>query len=142
MSSVNFNLEENGYNVEQVNQYIEMLQQEYENAVAWGEEMEAKYEKLKNDLTEQGLCFTIDEDNQSEVVKEVFDKLTRTIEKVKSDASARADAIVNQAKDEAAGIVRRAKENSVEIRTENMTIMKNLKSISEMIEVILEKGIQ
>ncbi len=142
MSSVSFNLEENGYNVEQVNQYIEMLQQEYENAVAWGEEMEAKYEKLKEDLTEQGICFTIDEDNQSEVVKEVFDKLTRTIEKVKSDASARADAIVNQAKDEAAGIVRRAKENSVEIRTENMTIMKNLKSISEMIEVILEKGIQ
>ncbi len=142
MSSVNFNLEENGYNVEQVNQYIEMLQQEYENAVAWGEEMEAKYEKLKTDLTEQGLCFTIDEDNQSEVVKEVFDKLTRTIEKVKADASARADAIVTQAKDEAAGIVRRAKENSVEIRTENMTIMKNLKSISEMIEVILEKGIQ
>ncbi len=142
MSSVNFNLEENGYNVEQVNQYIEMLQQEYENAVAWGEEMEAKYEKLKTDLTEQGLCFTIDEDNQSEVVKEVFDKLTRTIEKVKTDASARADAIVTQAKDEAAGIVRRAKENSVEIRTENMTIMKNLKSISEMIEVILEKGIQ
>ncbi|MEE1320585.1 MAG: DivIVA domain-containing protein [Acutalibacteraceae bacterium] len=142
MSSVNFNLEENGYNVEQVNQYIEMLQQEYENAVAWGEEMEAKYEKLKTDLTEQGICFTIDEDNQSEVVKEVFDKLTRTIEKVKADASARADAIVTQAKDEAAGIVRRAKENSVEIRTENMTIMKNLKSISEMIEVILEKGIQ
>lgn len=142
MSSVNFNLEENGYNVEQVNQYIEMLQQEYENAVAWGEEMEAKYEKLKADLTDQGICFTIDEDNQSEVVKEVFDKLTRTIEKVKADASARADAIVTQAKDEAAGIVRRAKENSVEIRTENMTIMKNLKSISEMIEVILEKGIQ
>lgn len=142
MSSVNFNLEENGYNVEQVNQYIEMLQQEYENAVAWGEEMEAKYEKLKTDLTEQGICFTIDEDNQSEVVKEVFDKLTRTIEKVKADASTRADAIVTQAKDEAAGIVRRAKENSVEIRTENMTIMKNLKSISEMIEVILEKGIQ
>jgi len=142
MSSVNFNLEENGYNVEQVNQYIEMLQQEYENAVAWGEEMEAKYEKLKEDFIEQGIFFTIDEDNQSEVVKEVFDKLTRTIEKVKSDASARADAIVTQAKDEAAGIVRRAKENSVEIRTENMTIMKNLKSISEMIEVILEKGIQ
>ncbi len=142
MSSVNFNLEENGYNVEQVNQYIEMLQQEYENAVAWGEEMEARYEKLRTDLTEQGICFTIDEDNQSEVVKEVFDKLTRTIEKVKADASARADAIVTQAKDEAAGIVRRAKENSVEIRTENMTIMKNLRSISEMIEVILEKGIQ
>ncbi len=142
MSSVNFNLEENGYNVEQVNQYIEMLQQEYENAVAWGEEMEARYEKLKADLTEQGVCVTIDEDNQSEVVKEVFNKLTRTIEKVKADADARAEDIVAQAKDEAAAIVRRAKENSIEIRTENITIMKNLKSISDMIGVILEKGIQ
>lgn len=142
MSSVNFNLEENGYNIEQVNQYIEMLQQEYENAVAWGEEMEANYEKLKTDLEEQGVYFTIDENNQSEVVKEVFQKLTRTIEKVKADAEARADEIVLQAKDEAATIVRRAKENSVEIRTENITIMKNLKSISDMIGVILEKGIQ
>lgn len=142
MSSVNFNLEENGYNIEQVDQYIEMLQQEYENAVAWGEEMEANYEKLKADLTEQGLCVTIDENNQSEVVKEVFEKLTRTIEKVKADAEARAEEIVLQAKDEAATIVRRAKENSVEIRTENITIMKNLKSISDMIGVILEKGIQ
>ncbi len=142
MSFVNFNLEENGYNIEQVNQYIEMLQQEYENAVAWGEEMEANYEKLKSDLTEQGLCFTINEDNQSEVVKEVFEKLTRTIEKVKADAEARAEEIVLQAKDEAATIVRRAKENSVEIRTENITIMKNLKTISDMIGVILEKGIQ
>ncbi len=142
MSSVNFNLEENGYNIEQVNQYIEMLQQEYENAVAWGEEMEARYEKLKSDLEQQGLCVTIDEDNQSEVVKEVFEKLTRTIEKVKNDAEARAQDIVAQAKDEASSIVRRAKENSVEIRTENITIMKNLKSISEMIDVILEKGIQ
>lgn len=142
MSSVNFNLEENGYNIEQVNQYIEMLQQEYENAVAWGEEMEAKYGKLKSDYEQQGVCVTIDEDNQSEVVKEVFEKLTRTIEKVKADAVARADDIVLQAKDEAATILRRAKENSVEIRTENITIMKNLKSISDMISVILEKGIQ
>ncbi|MBQ8503302.1 MAG: DivIVA domain-containing protein [Clostridia bacterium] len=142
MSSVNFNLEENGYNVEQVNQYIEMLQQEYENAVAWGEEMEAKYEKLRSDLEQQGLCFTIDEENQSEVVKEVFDKLTRTIEKVKSDAETRANDIVSQAKEEANTIVRRAKENSIDIRTENITIMKNLKSISDMINVILEKGIQ
>lgn len=142
MSNVNFNLEENGYNVEQVNQYIEMLQQEYENAVAWGEEMEAKYNKLKSDYEERGICFTIDEDNQNEVIKEVFDKLTVTIEKVKADAEARATEIVSQAKDEANTIVRRAKENSVEIRTENITIMKNLKSISDMIEVILEKGIQ
>jgi len=140
--SVNFNVEENGYNIEEVNKYIEMLQQEYENAVAWGEEMEAKYEKLKADYENQGVCFTISEDNQNEVIKDVFDKLTLTIEKVKADAQVRANDIVNRAKEEAAAILRRAKENSVEIRTENITIMKNLKSIGEMIDVILEKGIQ
>lgn len=140
--SVNFNIEENGYNIEEVNKYIEMLQKEYENAVAWGEEMEAKYEKLKADYENQGVCFTISEDNQSEVIKDVFDKLTLTIEKVKSDAQLRANDIVDKAKEEAAAILRRAKENSVEIRTENITIMKNLKSIGEMIDVILEKGIQ
>ena len=140
--SVNFNIEENGYNIEEVNKYIEMLQQEYENAVAWGEEIEAKYEKLKADYENQGVCFTISEDNQSEVIKDVFDKLTLTIEKVKSDAQLRANDIIDKAKEEAAAILRRAKENSVEIRTENITIMKNLKSIGEMIDVILEKGIQ
>ncbi|MBR3816214.1 MAG: hypothetical protein IKJ27_05785 [Clostridia bacterium] len=140
--SVNFNIEENGYSVEEVTKYIEMLQSEYENAVAWGEEMEAKYEKLKADYENQGVCFTINEDNQNEVIKDVFDKLTLTIEKVKADAQVRANDIINQAKEEAASILRRAKENSVEIRTENITIMKNLKSIGDMIDVILEKGIQ
>ena len=50
--------------------------------------------------------------------------------------------MIAQAKEEANLIVRRAKENSVEIRTQNVTIMRNLKSIGEMIDVILEKGIQ
>lgn len=140
--SVNFNIEEKGYNIEEVEKYIEMLQQEYENAVAWGEEMEAKYEKLKADYENQGVCFTMTEENQNEVIKEVFDKLTLTIEKVKTDAQARAGEIIRQAKDEAHSIVNRAKENSVDIRTENITIMNNLKSIGEMIDVILEKGIQ
>ena len=54
----------------------------------------------------------------------------------------RASDIVSQAKEEASLIMRRAKENSVEIRTQNVTIMKNLKSIGEMIDVIIEKGIQ
>ena len=40
---INFSTQENGYNIEEVNNYIEMLQQEYENALAWGEEMERKY---------------------------------------------------------------------------------------------------
>ena len=90
----------------------------------------------------QGVYFTIDEDNQNEVVKEVFDRLTSSLEKVKADAHQRATDIVAQAKEEANLIVRRAKENSVEIRTQNVTIMRNLKSIGEMIDVILEKGIQ
>lgn len=140
--SVNFNIEEKGYSAEEVDKYIEMLQQEYENAVAWGEEMEAKYEKLKNDYENLGVCFTITDENQNEVIKEVFDRLTNTIEKVKSDAQTRANDIIEQAKEEATAILRRAKENSVDIRTENITIMNNLRSIGEMIDVILEKGIQ
>ena len=140
--SVNFNLEEKGYSTEEVDKYIEMLQQEYENAVAWGEEMEAKYEKLKNDYENLGVCFTITDENQNEVIKDVFDRLTNTIEKVKSDAQLRANDIIGQAKEEANTIIRRAKENSIDIRTENITIMNNLKSIGEMIDVILEKGIQ
>ncbi len=142
MANVNFSLENNGYNVDEVNRYIEMLQLEYANAVAWGEELETELNSLKDAMKTQGVYFTIDEDNQNEVVKEVFDRLTASLEKVKTDAHQRASEIVSQAKEEANLIVRRAKENSVEIRTQNVTIMRNLKSIGEMIDVILEKGIQ
>lgn len=142
MANVNFSLENNGYNVDEVNRYIEMLQLEYANAVAWGEELEKELNSLRDAMKTQGVYFTIDEDNQNEVVKEVFDRLTDSLEKVKTDASQRAADIVAQAKEEANLIVRRAKENSVEIRTQNVTIMRNLKSIGEMIDVILEKGIQ
>lgn len=139
---MNFSLENNGYNINEVNNYIEMLQLEYANAVAWGEELEKQLESLREAMKTQGVYFTIDEDNQNEVVKEVFDRLTDSLEKVKTDAHQRASDIVAQAKEEANLIVRRAKENSVEIRTQNVTIMRNLKSIGEMIDVILEKGIQ
>ena len=142
MANVNFSLENNGYNVDEVNRYIEMLQLEYANAVAWGEELETALNTLKDAMKTQGVYFTIDEDNQNEVVKEVFDRLTASLEKGKNDAHQRASDIVSQAKEEANLIVRRAKENSVEIRTQNVTIMRNLKSIGEMIDVILEKGIQ
>lgn len=139
---INFSTQENGYNIEEVNNYIEMLQQEYENALAWGEEMESKYNDMEKKTKELGVYFTIDEDNQSEVIKEIFEKLSVTLEKVKHDAERRASDIVLEAKEEANSILRRAKENSIEIRTENITIMKNLKSINDMINVILEKGIQ
>ena len=139
---INFGTQENGYNIEEVNNYIEMLQQEYENALAWGEEMESKYNDMEKKTKELGVYFTIDEDNQSEVIKEIFEKLSVTLEKVKLDAEKRASDIVLEAKEEANSILRRAKENSIEIRTENITIMKNLKSINDMINVILEKGIQ
>lgn len=142
MANMNFSLENNGYNINEVNNYIEMLQLEYANAVAWGEELEKQLESLREAMKTQGVYFTIDEDNQNEVVKEVFDRLTDSLEKVKTDAHQRASDIVAQAKEEANLIVRRAKENSVEIRTQNVTIMRNLKSIGEMIDVILEKGIQ
>ena len=142
MANINFNLEENGYSIAEVNNYIEMLQLEYENAVAWGEEKEKELEALRESMKQQGIYFTIDENNQNEVVKEVFDRLTVSLDKVTKDAQKRAEDIVSQAKEEASAVTRRAKENSVEIRTQNVTIMKNLKSIGDMIDVILEKGIQ
>ena len=89
---INFSTQENGYNIDEVNRYIEMLQQEYENALAWGEEMEAKYYDMKTKTEELGVYYTIDEDNQSEAVKEIFEKLSITLERVKLDAEKRAAA--------------------------------------------------
>lgn len=142
MSGINFTVTENGYDIEEVNKYIAMLQSEYENAVAWGEELEKKYDELKKSVEDYGLYFTIDENNQSEVIESVFRELSATVAKVKADAERRAQEIIDRANESASGIVRKAMENSVELRTENTTIMKNLKAISDMIAAVLEKGIQ
>lgn len=141
MAKVNFTLEANGYNPEEVDRYIEMLQNEYTNAVAWGEENEKKFEQLKSEMQELGIYFTIDENNQSEVIEKVFAELSKTVAKIKIDADRRANEIIEAAHEKSKNIVRQAMEKSVEIRTENTTIMKNLKSISDMIDVILEKNV-
>lgn len=135
-----FTLTENGYDPIEVDKYIEMIQNEYRNAVAWGEENEAKYEKLKKDMQDYGVYFTIDEENQSEVIEKIFGELKSTVARIKDEADKKAAEIIDNANEKAKGIVRQAMENSVELRTENTTIMKNLESISKMINVILEKG--
>ncbi|MBR6647591.1 MAG: CapA family protein, partial [Clostridia bacterium] len=47
MANVNFSIIENGYAPSEVDKYIDMLQQEYTNAVTWGQEMEKNLEELK-----------------------------------------------------------------------------------------------
>ena len=142
MANISFSIQQEGYSVEEVDKYIELLQQEYQNAIAWGEEMEAKLAEVENSVKELGMYYTIDEDNQDEVIKKVFVQLTETVNKTKKAAEEKANEIIVKATEKSRLIVRQAMENSVEIRTENTAIMKNLKSVKEMIDVVLEKGIQ
>ncbi len=140
MATVNFTTEANGYSIEEVDKYIEMIQQEYANAIAWGEENERKFEQLKSEMQELGVYFTIEENNHSEVIEKVFEELSKTVAKIKVDADKRANEIIEAAHEKSKGIVRQAMEKSVELRTDNTTVMKNLKSINDMINVILEKN--
>ena len=142
MANLNFTREENGYATDEVDKYIELLQQEYQNAVAWGEENEAKLNEMQQSMKELGLYFTLDENNQDEVNRRVFDQLTDTVNNTRAAAEQTANEILAKANEKSRVIVRQAMENSVELRTENTTIMQNLKSIKDMIEVVLEKGIQ
>ncbi len=142
MSEINFTVTERGYDITEVNKYITMIQQEYANAVAWGEEMERKYEELKKSIDDYGLYFTISEENQSEVIANVFSELSKTVAQSKADADRRNREIIEKAQAQAREIKRQAMENSVEIRTQNTTIMNNLKAINEMISVVVEKGLQ
>ena len=135
-----FTLSENGYDPIEVDKYIDMIQSEYHNAVAWGEENEAKYEKLRKEMEELGVYFTIDENNQSEAIEKIFGELKSTVARIKDEADRKAAEIVEQANEKAKLIVRQAMENSVELRTENTKIMKNLESVNKMISVVLEKG--
>ncbi|MBQ4348182.1 MAG: DivIVA domain-containing protein [Clostridia bacterium] len=142
MSEINFTVTERGYDITEVNKYITMIQQEYANAVAWGEEMERKYEELKKSIDDYGLYFTISEENQSDVIANVFSELSKTVAQSKAEADRRNREIIEKAQEQAREIKRQAMENSVEIRTQNTTIMNNLKAINEMISVVVEKGLQ
>lgn len=142
MANVNFSTVENGYSPQEVDRYIDMLQQEYTNAVAWGEEIEAKFEELKSQMESLGVYFTIDEDNKNEVIDKVFAELTATVKRIKAEADEKANEIVEKANERSRTIVKQAMENSVELRTQNNLIMKNLKSVSEMINVIIDKTAQ
>ena len=142
MANVNFSIVENGYAPSEVDKYIDMLQQEYTNAVAWGQEMEKNLEELKAQMQDLGVYFTIDENNQNEVIDRVFSELTQTVSKVKAEAEAKSKEIIDKANEKSRTIVRQAMENSVELRTQNSLVMKNLKSISDMIDVILDKASQ
>ena len=142
MSDINFTVTERGYEITEVNKYITMIQQEYANAVAWGEEMERKYEELKKSIDDYGLFFTISEENQNEVISDVFAELSKTVAQSKAEADRKAREIVDSANIQAREIKRKAMENSVEIRTQNTTIMNNLKAVKEMINVVVEKGLQ
>ena len=142
MSDINFTVTERGYEITEVNKYITMIQQEYANAVAWGEEMERKYEELTKSIDEYGLYFTISEENQSEVISSVFAELSKTVAQSKAEADRKSREILENANQQAREIKRQAMENSVEIRTQNTTIMNNLKAINEMINVVVEKGLQ
>ena len=142
MSDINFTVTERGYEITEVNKYITMIQQEYANAVARGEEMERKYEELKKSIDDYGLFFTISEENQNEVIANVFAELSKTVAQSKADADRKSREIIENANLQAREIKRKAMENSVEIRTQNTTIMNNLKAVNEMISVVVEKGLQ
>lgn len=142
LSEINFTVTERGYDITEVNKYITMIQQEYANAVAWGEEMERQYEELKKSIDDYGLYFTITEENQSEVIANVFSELSKTVAQSKAEADRRNREIIENAQAQAREIKRQAMENSVEIRTQNTTIMNNLKAINDMISVVVEKGLQ
>ena len=142
MSDINFTVTERGYEITEVNKYITMIQQEYANAVAWGEEMERKYEELKKSIDDYGLFFTISEENQNEVIANVFAELSKTVAQSKAEADRKSREIIENANLQAREIKRKAMENSVEIRTQNTTIMNNLKAVNEMISVVVEKGLQ
>lgn len=140
MANVDFTVVESGYSPQEVDRYIDVIQQEYNNAVAWGEEMEKKYEELKAKMQEGGIFFTIDEDNQNEVIDKVFSELTETVKQVKIEADSKAQSIIDKANEKSRNIIRGAMESSVELRTQNGKILKNLKSISDMINIIIEKA--
>jgi len=142
MANTNFSLQSEGYNIEEVDRYIEMLREEYQNAVSWGEELEAKLEKIENSMKEAGLYVTVEDENQDEVIAQIFRQLTDTVNSTKSQAEVKASEIIAAANEKSRAIVRQAMTHSVELRTENTTIMENLKSLRKMIDVVLEKGIQ
>lgn len=140
MANISFTVVPDGYSPAEVDRYIQMLQQEYTQAIAWGEEMEQQLEELKTQMEEHGVYFTLDADNQNEVIANVFAELTKTVSRIRNEAAEEAKEILDNANERSKAIVKNAMEKSVELRSQNDAVMKNLKSISDMIGIIIDKS--
>lgn len=64
MAQMKFKTEANGYSIEEVDRYVEMLQTEYKNAVQWSNEIEKQLEDGKADADASSEIESLKEENK------------------------------------------------------------------------------
>ena len=94
----------NGYNVEEVDEFLDDLTVEYEKMYKESSESKAKIEELNNDLVKYR---SIESTLQSTLVM-----AQSTAEEVKNVAKQQAEQVISEAQKEAETIIRNAKENA------------------------------
>ena len=100
----------NGYNVDEVDEFLDQIMQDYETNYKELATMTAKVDELNNDLNHYK---TIENTLQNTLVM-----AQSTAEEVKSVAKQQADQIVSEAQKEAENILRNSKENTVKALNE------------------------
>ena len=126
-----FGYEPNGYNKEQVNQFVNDVIVQTENIVKKCKEQQKEIEKLKNQLNHYQTV-------ETELKKTVI-QAEKASEKMKEMAKEEAIMIINDAKNNASRIVNEALLKADKIETKRDVLEKNLQIFKRKLKLVVEQ---
>ncbi len=126
-----FGYETNGYNKEQVNQFVNDVITQTENIVKKCKDQQKQIEKLKNQLSHYQTV-------ETELKKTVI-QAEKASEKMKEMAKEEAIMIINDAKNNASRIVNEALLKADKIETKRDVLEKNLQIFKRKLKLVVEQ---
>jgi len=119
MAQLKFNITKQGYDVEEVDKYVSLLQQEYHNAVEWGKELEKKSDEPENSKLISDEITALKEENEKLLsdCRLLAGKLRRLTDSTPKNAnvSSEAERVLNSAKEIAEATIEKANSDAENI---------------------------
>ena len=133
--NIEFSTAENGYSKPEVERYIDLLQSEYKNAVAWSNNVEQQIEKLKSEAQV---------DNNEEIIalkaqnSKLFNDCRMLALKLKEMTDIAAEKN-KEAETESAGITEEANAQIAELSERKETLINEIKGLEKISNKLMEE---
>ena len=126
-----FSYEENGYNRNEVNNFIQEVIKETEGIITRVKKQNKEIEELKKELEQYK--------NIEKTIKDAIIRAEETGDNIKKMAKKESDIIISDAKQNASRIVNEALLKAEKIEMERETLEKNMKIFKRKLKIIMEQ---